>query len=458
MKQIKNSLGIVIHGRTIVVAEAGSDGTGLPCRRTAEFRLPDGAALDSLAAHQAAFAAFLKEHGFRSRKAVVGIAARQVVSAPVKIPPIADVQLRQQTVAMALQRSLKAEFNDVVYDCFQHRAADTDLLALMTLRKNITAIREFLAASRITPLSVTVASLGLEITPDRPLECHLVDYPDSLEAIIFCHQRLQALLNIPKKNGPLPDANLAAETARQIKRTLWSLSDKESTPCYTLWTTVGDAATVRQAFSGTFENLTVREIKTSNTGAGVLAQTAAQLARRAVTGNPVAVNFLNTHQAPKTATLSKQWKQRIILVAAAAVLLLAAYFYGWYADTVAIADCREQLQTMKESVTAAEEMINRVGYARRWFGQEPVHLENLRQLTLAFPQSSDIWLTSLAVDESLNQVITGRATHEEAILDVVDTLKDNPQFKDIKLLYIRKMGKSSSIMTFAINFNGGGDQ
>ena len=108
---------------------------------------------------------------------------------------------------------------------------------------------------------------------------------------------------------------------------------------------------------------------------------------------------------------------------------------------------------MSKNVPAAKKMIDQVGYARQWFRHQPVHLENLRELTLAFPRSSDIWLTSLAVDPSLNQVIAGRATNEDAILDVVDKLKANPLFKDIKLLHIRKMGQNTDVMTFAINFN-----
>ena len=103
-------------------------------------------------------------------------------------------------------------------------------------------------------------------------------------------------------------------------------------------------------------------------------------------------------------------------------------------------------------------MIDQVSHAKKWFNREPLHLEHLRELTMVFPRSSDIWLTSLAVDPSLNQVIAGRATSEDAILDVVDTLKANPLFKDIELLYIRKMGNKTTLMTFAINFNCQGDQ
>ena len=156
--------------------------------------------------------------------------------------------------------------------------------------------------------------------------------------------------------------------------------------------------------------------------------------------------------------ISKQWWYRIAIGAVAACLLLGLYIYGWYTDSQAILKYEQDLDSMSKSIPVAEKMIEQVNHAKQWFRRQPVNLENLLELTLAFPRNSDIWLTSLAVDTSLNQVITGRATNEDAILDVVDKLKSNPLFKDIKLLYIRKMGQNTNVMTFAINFNCREDQ
>ena len=80
MKQIRNSLGIVFYERTIAVSEVKSVGDSCQVRRSAEFEMPDGMTIEDIASQQSEFGAFLKENGFRSPKAVVGISAKQIVS------------------------------------------------------------------------------------------------------------------------------------------------------------------------------------------------------------------------------------------------------------------------------------------------------------------------------------------------------------------------------------------
>ena len=302
--------------------------------------------------------------------------------------------------------------------------------------------------------------MGLDLVTTAGINCNLVNYPKSLEVFIFQDRNLNAVLNISKKNNNVSDTELAEDVFRQIKQALLSVPDKGSQPNYTVWTTKRDTASVGQQLSRTLGNLNQTEIKSIEGygSVGNLCDVATQLAGRAVTANPVGINFLNGHLPAKAAIIPKQWWSRIAIGAAMVFLLLGLYFYGWYADSVTIARYQQDLGSMRDDVQTAEKMIDQVSYAKKWFSREPVHLENLRELTLAFPRNSDIWLTSLGVDPSLNQVIAGRATNEDAILDVVDTLKANPLFKDIKLLYIRKMGNNTNVMTFAINFNCQGGQ
>jgi len=461
MKKNQNSLGIVFYERTIAVSEVKSAGDSCQVHRSAEFEMPDGMTIENIASQESEFGAFLKENGFRSSKAVVGISAKQIVSTLLKIPLIQDADILQETIKIHLERKLEADFSDIVFDCWDCQQNNTDAtLVLMILKKTITAIKAFLVAFKITPLWITSSSLGLDLITTAGVNCNIVNYPRSLEVFIFQDRNLNAVLNISKKNNDLFGSELAEDVSRQIKQALWSVPNKGDQSNYTVWTTNRDAASVGQQLSRTLSDLKQVEIKglDGSGPAGNLCDVAAQLAGRAIAANPVGINFLNGHHPAKTAIIPKQWWSRIAIGAATVFLLLGLYFYSWYADSVTIARYQQDLDSMNENVQAAEKMIDQVGYAKKWFSRQPVHLENLRELTLSFPRSSDIWLTSLAVDPSLNQVIAGRATHEDAILDVVDTLKANPLFKDIKLLYIRKMGKNTNVMTFAINFNCRGDQ
>ncbi|MCK5565367.1 MAG: hypothetical protein KAJ07_08980 [Planctomycetes bacterium] len=456
MKQIRNSLGIVFYGQTIAVSEVKSVGNSCQVRCCAEFTMPDGVTIENIASQQAKFGDFLKENGFKSKRAVIGISAKQIVSTSLKIPPIEDADTRQQTIKIQLERELNVDFSDIVFDCWDsHCKNDETILTMMTLKKTVEATKEFLAAFKITPLSITGSSMGLDLEARPGIDCNIVNYPGSLEVFIFQDRSLKTIVNISKKAKDSFDAEQAADVCRQIDRTLWLLSTKDSRINYTLWTTDSDTDEVGKHLCEEIDGLRVEDIKPppEAVSCGYLCDLASHLAGRVISGEPARVNFLNGHHQTKNITIPKHWWSRIAIGIMMLFLLLGLYFYSWYVDLTEIARYQQSLDSMSTSVLDAEKMAVRVAHARQWFDREPMHLDNLRELTMAFPETSDIWLTSLAVDASLNQVIAGRASNEDAILDVVDKLKANPLFKDIKLLYIRKMGKNTEVMTFAINFN-----
>lgn len=456
MKQIRNSLGIVFYGSTIAVSEVKSIGGSCQVRCCAEFTIPDGMTIENIASQKSEFGDFLKKNGFKSRKAIVGISAKQIISTSLKIPPIKDMDTRQETINIQLEHKLNMDFSDIVFDCWDSHDKTTEVvLALITLKKTVTAIKDFLAVFKIIPLSITNSSLGLDLVTNTSVDCNVVNYLESLEVFIFQDRSLKAVLNVSKKTKGLFDSELAKEVSRQINRAVWSLPTKGDQPNYTVWATSSDTATVGQQLGLEMNNLKLEEIKglTGAVSSSYLCDLAAQLAHRMISADSVKINFLNGHHKARSATIPKQWRSRIAIGIMTVLLLLGIYFYGWYADTIAIARYQQNLDSMSKSVLDAEKIVERVGYAKQWFSRQPIHLDNLRELTMAFPRTSDIWLTSLAVDPSLNQIIAGRATSEDAILDVVDKLKANTLFSDIKLLYIRKMGKNTEVMTFAINFN-----
>lgn len=458
MKQNRNMLGIVFYEQAIAVAEVENSAGGVRVRRSARFSLPDGVTLENVTSMQNQFGVFLKEHGFKVRKAVVGISAKHLLSTLLKVPPIQDAQTRRQTIQIQLERKLQMELPDVAFDYWanQNKTSQTTLV-LTTLKSTVTAIKSLLAGLKITPVRLTGTSFGLDFATSTGVDCNIVEYPHSVEVFLFENGDLKAVLNIAKEPSGVFDSQLADAIVRHVNRILWSVSIKSDTEQnYYGWTHNPKTADGLKPVFGNFKRM---EVTPANLSAeDELCGYAARLAATMLSAKTPAVNFLNGHQQHKKMTMTRQRITRIALFAAAVVLLIGFYFYGWYSDRAAIVEYQQQLDSMKDNVAEAEQMIDQVGQARQWFLQQPVHLDRLRELTLAFPQSSDIWLTSLAVDDSLNQLITGRATSEAAILDVVDALKSNPLFENIKLLYIRKMGKETDIMTFAINFHSRGEQ
>jgi hypothetical protein len=184
-----------------------------------------------------------------------------------------------------------------------------------------------------------------------------------------------------------------------------------------------------------------------------LAQTYARMtAQYALEGKLPPLNLLRSIQPHRSSIRFSRWVPRIAVAALIAMLLVVLLVIEWRLDRRRIADCRQQIQSLSENVKSAEAIIEQTAYARQWFVRRPLYLDMLKELTRCFPEQGGIWLNSLAVDESLNQVITGKASGERAVLDVVDNLKSSPLFREVKILYIRQAGKNTREETFAIRF------
>jgi hypothetical protein len=459
MKQNRNMLGIVFYEQTIAVSEVEYADQTVNVRRNAEFRLPEGVTLKNVASARAQFGDFLKEQGFKNRKAAVGISSKHILSTPLKVPPIQDVQTRHETIKIHLERKLEMEMSDIMFDYWKSKNNDNQtILALTALKTTVSSIKSLLSGLKITPLCLTNTSFGLDFVTSPGVNCNMVEYPQSVEVFVFENGNLKSVLTVGKADTGRFDAELADKIVREVSRILWSVSVKsEDEMKYYWWTNNPNAAGTAGGLQTIFGNLKRMDINTG-AAAGNLSDFAGRLAGKILASELASVNYLNGHYQEKRTTMTRQRLSKIAVFAGIVLLLIGFYGYGWYSDRSMIAQYQDQITSMKENVEAAQLMIEQVGFARQWFQEEPVHLDRLRELTLAFPQNSNIWVTSLAVDESLNHIITGRAVSEEAILDIVDTLKSNPLFGDIKLLYIRKMGQETDIMTFAINFHSRGEQ
>jgi hypothetical protein len=139
----------------------------------------------------------------------------------------------------------------------------------------------------------------------------------------------------------------------------------------------------------------------------------------------------------------------------AALLLLAglALLLDVRGEEQAVQDLKDQLGGMKESLAAAKEIVDKATFARGWYDRRSRHLDCLRELTLAFPLEGRIWTTSLAISEDMRVLLSGKASDEGAVLEVLDHLKGSPKFSDVKPLYIREVGGGTRDVSFAISLN-----
>ena len=96
--------------------------------------------------------------------------------------------------------------------------------------------------------------------------------------------------------------------------------------------------------------------------------------------------------------------------------------------------------------------MDRVSYAGSWVSREPRFLDCLRELTTAFPEEPRVWATSLALNENGTGLLVGKTTSESSFYEVLDKIKENKAFSDVKMIHIRDAGRDSREKEFAVNF------
>jgi hypothetical protein len=136
----------------------------------------------------------------------------------------------------------------------------------------------------------------------------------------------------------------------------------------------------------------------------------------------------------------------VVVVIVCGVLLL-----DWRNQQQEVEDLAGQLRDMKTNVVAAKDVVDKTAFARGWYDRRPRFLDSLRELALAFPAEGRIWTTSVGIGEDLKALLSGKASDEGAVLEVLDHLAKSPKFSDVQPLYIREVGGGSSEVSFAIS-------
>lgn len=453
MKQLKTLLGIVLYEQTIGVCEVEHKDRSYVVRKSGEYTLPKGVTIDNLASDSVDFKAFLKENGFRSKYAVIGLAAKQMISTQLQLPRIEDPQVRHDTIKINLERKLEIDFSDIVFDYDSAQKLDQGTISIvMLLRKKLLQVKELLRAVKITPVQITSTSLGLDLETQAGVTCHVIEYPASFELCLLRDNCLIAFQHVAKESELRLDIESARKIARQVSRICLSSGVTDSIH-YCIQSPDDELYSNNKELLGIFGKAEFRNLK--STADCKLFGPAAALAGNLLVTQTERLNFLNGRHEEHKPTRLSQWIRKGVLPAAVVLILIGLFLSGWYSDTKQIKAHQQELDAMKAEVQEAQTMIDWVTFSKRWFEKKPDHLDILRELSLSFPQNSNIWLTSLAVDGSMNQILSGRAINEQSVLDVAESLRSKDMFDDVKILYIRKMGQGTDIMTFAINLKYG---
>jgi hypothetical protein len=168
--------------------------------------------------------------------------------------------------------------------------------------------------------------------------------------------------------------------------------------------------------------------------------------------SPWTADFLNSRMEAKIGRIEKRHVRMAALVAGAVLVLLVGMVVSWKMDVSEVAKLSGTLAGMQADVDSARGMVDKYSDARGWYGQRPRVLDCLRSLTRVFPEEGRVWTSSLALNEEMGGIVSGKANDEESVIEVMDKMKKSDAFSDVQMIYMRDGGKDNQEVSFSMSF------
>jgi hypothetical protein len=475
----RKMLGLAVAERSITAVEVGAAHGRPAVLHAAEFPMPEGDAARDPAALGRALRQFLKHNHFSCSRCVIGLGTRWLAAREKSLPPTSG-DLVAGVLSLAAEREFASDPKELVLDYTKsaecHRGDSStgqgqSVLLVAAPRRNVDHLLATAEAAGLVAAAVTSSTMALAAaTVGAPASRRIVLYlsPGGAELSVQAGGGGFSLLRC------LPVAPLAAAVtlppdswldslADELRRVLALLpgsatSPQPQAPELVIWNATGLSPGALGELGKRLSLETRACTYPSDLGladgasasAGESAAAAA-LAMAGLRSDRLAVDFLHSRLTPRKKFAFGRKVVWAVGLAAAVVIACLVLFLKWQSQQQEVADLTGQLHEMQASVAAAKDVVEKTTFARRWYDRRPRLLDCLRELTLAFPIEGRIWATSLGVGEDMKALLSGKASDEGAVLEVLDHLTKSPKFSDVKPLYIREVGGGSSEVSFAIS-------
>lgn len=457
-------LGLAVDEFGVVVAEVGVRSGRPEVRRVGQFAFEEKLDADNGKALGQALRQFLRTNHFSQKNAIVGIPTKWVVAKEITAPP-AGADAVAGILAIQAERTFSLNSGELIFDyCGRTSTSQSSKVMLLAARRQkVNQIKELAAAAGLHVQSVTVSALAFDrISSSDALKQRYGVY--ARPTYCECWSRLDGTprsikhVAMPSMNGTPGDRTQRLTSA--IQQLIMVSSQQDQAAPYEV--TVYDGGGLANGIIGRLDEqlgtqVTVTDGNAAMTLAGLLSSDGAEpspaIAAVAVAAaEKPSIDFLNPRIGRKKASPRKRI---MVWTAIAGVVLLGAVgavVADWQGKRADIASYTEQLEMVADDVAIARELKERLSYASSWTSQDPRFLECLRQLTLAFPESPRVWATSLALSETSEGSLIGRAVDEQSFYEVLNNIKGNAAFSDVMMMYLRDAGGNSREKAFAVTF------
>jgi hypothetical protein len=434
---------------------------------------------------------------------VVGVPAKWLIARENDVPPAAPDQVHA-ILSLAAERLSAAEHSELVTD-FAGRidgaaatstSAPRKVLLVAMLRQRLQQIEDLAQAAGLSVAAVTSSALVLAEVA-RQSGQDLPDLPMLLlgrqgAEMVFQHAgtpRMLRHVSVVAMNGHgVATGPLGAELRRAVAlapaspngtATKSPGNGSPTTPAaptereLLLWDAVGlsdqqlgelsERMGVRVRAAQTLESLGVQtepEAAPAGAPAGQFAP-AVSLAFAAADRALLPIDFKRSRLAPR-----KQKKQ-VTSLTSWAIILGAVIVIGVVGLYVYVSKLESRLKlldsTLAENKSKWDEAKSdreRLDYGLGFFEKRSPMLEALREVTLAFPQEEQIWVTNFTIREEKDSkkgkfvrrgMLIGKCRYQKTASDVSDRLSQNPKFADVTRSF-QDTGSRSGEVSFTIAF------
>jgi len=472
----RKMLGLALEGRSLTAAELRMSDGRCEVLRGAEFTFPEGTSWQEPDRLGDLLRAFLAEHGFSARRAVLGLPARWLLVKEKQVPP-ASAESIAGMMRIEAEREFSAEFTDLAVDYTDRSDAGQARAVLLTatLRRKLEQAVAMGRAAHLNVRAVTSSVMALASAEGRgrsgpALLLHVTGTGGELTVRVG--GQFRAVRHLPVTMAATPGGGaspgedgiekLAEETRRVVlllpRDPTWPQLDDLS-----VWDGVGLRPAAWKTLSDRLgmtvhvaDALSALGLAGSHVGGDADARRFAAAAAVGLAGmhpDLLAVDFLHSRLAPPKKPARGKRAVRAACLAAALLATGLFLLWDWQVGKGRLAALRSTLEGMTEEVEAAGTLVNRVSSARGWHDRRPGFLDCLRELTLAFPEHGRIWTNSLIVGEDMRGIIVGKSVDEREVLEVLDRLNASQSLVDIKPLYMREAGGGAQEVSFAVSFS-----
>jgi hypothetical protein len=472
MVTARRMLGLAVTDRSIAAVEVGVARGRRKVLHAAEFPLPEQAALPDPVLLGKALRQFLRQHHLSARRCVIGLGARWLM-AKEKALPTGSADLMAGILSIAAEREFASDPKDLAFD-YQGPYASAQgqsVLLVAAPRRRVDHLLAMARAAGLSVAAVTSSTIALAAATGGPPSLQRIVLHLSPGGAELAMQSGRSFSLVRRLAVAPPGADRARpasadpwfdDLSSELRRVVTLLPRGQATqgaPDLVVWDGIGlnddamgvlsERLSLEARLCEKASDLGIAEGLPAPVGGDYAA--AAALALAGLGGERPAVDFLHSRLSPRRKIALGRKVAWAAGLGAAVLLAAVALALDWRWEQQEVQALKDQLGGLKESVASAKDLVDKTVFARGWYDRRPKCLDALRELVLAFPQEGRIWTTSVAFREGMQILVSGKATDEGAVLEVLDRLKGNPKFADVKPLYLREVGGGAPGVSFSIS-------